>query len=75
VDPRITHNTGGSPYQDFATEQDVMTFAGPNAGASIEKINPKMAGYTVASLPQIRTGSPATIVCSVQLDRERPLRP
>ncbi|HEV2280877.1 MAG TPA: extracellular solute-binding protein [bacterium] len=65
IDPRITHNTGGSPYQDFAVEQDAMTFAGPNAGASIEKINPKMAGnYTVAPLPQIRAGSPATIVYS-----------
>jgi multiple sugar transport system substrate-binding protein len=65
VDPKITHNTGGSPYQDFAVEQDAMTFAGPNAGASIEKINPKMAGnYTVVPLPQLRPNAPATIIYS-----------
>ena len=65
VDPRITHNTGGSPYQDFATEQDAMTFGGPDAAVAIEQINPKMAGnYTVAPLPQITPGRPATIVHS-----------
>ncbi len=66
VDPRVTHNTAGSPYQDFATEQDAMTFADPTAGASIEHLNPKMAGnYTVAPLPQINAGAPAAIVSSV----------
>ncbi len=43
-----------------------MTFAGPTAGAAIEQINPKMAGnYTVAPLPQINPGAPATIVSSL----------
>ncbi|HYM71308.1 MAG TPA: extracellular solute-binding protein [bacterium] len=65
VAPQITQNTSGSPYQDFATEHDAMTFAGPNAGASIEKINPQMAGnYSVAPLPQIRPDHPATIIYS-----------
>jgi len=63
VAPEITQNTQASPYQDFATEQDAMTYAGPNAGASIEQINPKMAGnYTVVPLPQLRAAYPVTLV-------------
>jgi multiple sugar transport system substrate-binding protein len=65
VAPKVSQNTLASPYQDFAMEQDAMTFAGPNAGASIEKINPKIAGnYTCAPLPAIRADRPATIVYS-----------
>ncbi len=63
VAPQVTQNTCSSPYQDFATEQDAMTFMGPNGGPSIERINPKMKGnYTVAPLPQIRPDHPATLV-------------
>jgi len=65
VAPQVTQNTQASPYQDFAMEQDAMTFAGPNAGASIERINPKMAGnYTVAPLPQARPDRPVTLIYS-----------
>jgi multiple sugar transport system substrate-binding protein len=63
--PKVSQNTLASPYQDFAMEQDAMTFAGPNAGASIEKINPKMKdAYTCAPLPAIRADRPTTIVYS-----------
>jgi multiple sugar transport system substrate-binding protein len=65
VAPKVTQNTLAAPYQDFAVEQDAMTFAGPNAGASIEKINPKMKdAYTVAPLPAIAADRPRTIVYS-----------
>lgn len=66
VNPRVTHNTAASPYQDFAAEQDVMTVADPNAGPFIEGINPAMAGnYTVAPLPQM---SPDRSVSAVYSD-------
>ena len=63
VAPRVSQNTLASPYQDFASEQDAMTFGGPNAGASIEKINPRLKdGYTVARLPAIHADRPVTVV-------------
>ena len=63
--PKVSQNTLASPYQDFAMEQDAMTFGGPNAGASIEKINPKMKdAYTISPLPAIRADRPTTIVYS-----------
>jgi multiple sugar transport system substrate-binding protein len=66
--PKVTQNTAASPYQDFAVEQDAMTFAGPNGGAVVEKINPKMAGnYTVVSLPQINSAQPKTMMYSFNL--------
>lgn len=65
VDPRATHNTAASPYQDFAAEQDAMMIGDPTAGAAVEAINPKMAGnYTVAPLPQMTPEKPVTIVYS-----------
>jgi multiple sugar transport system substrate-binding protein len=65
VAPQVTQNTAASPYMDFAMEQDAMTFAGPNGGASIEKVNPQMKGnYTVARLPAIQADRPATVVYS-----------
>jgi multiple sugar transport system substrate-binding protein len=65
VAPQVTRNTSASPYQDFAVEQDAMTFAGPNAGASIERLNPRMKGnYTVARLPVIDPARPATVLYS-----------
>ena len=65
VAPQVSRNTSGSPYEDFATEQDAMTFAGPNAGASIERINPRMVGnYTVAPLPAIDADRRVSLVYS-----------
>jgi multiple sugar transport system substrate-binding protein len=65
VDPRVTQNTRFSPYQDFAMEQDAMTFAGPHVGPIVERINPAMKGnYTVALLPQTRPDRPATVLYS-----------
>jgi len=65
IAPQITQNTRFSPYQDFATEQDAMTFAGPHVGLIIERISPGMKGnYTVAPLPQMRVERPATIIYS-----------
>jgi multiple sugar transport system substrate-binding protein len=53
VDPSVTNNTGPSPYQDFADEQDVMAFGGPNALRFALKLNPKLEGkVTVAPLPR-----------------------
>jgi multiple sugar transport system substrate-binding protein len=65
VAPGVSRNTSGSPYEDFAIEQDAMTFAGPNASASIERINPRMVGnYTVAPLPAIAADRPVSLVYS-----------
>lgn len=65
VDPRATHSTAASPYQDFAIEQDAMMVGDPNAGAAVEAINPKMAGnYTVVPLPQMSPERPVDIVSS-----------
>jgi|GEM_PF-1868118 len=65
ADPRVTHNTAASPYQDLAAEQDAMTVADPNAGPFIEAINPKMAGnYTAVPMPQMNPDGPAAIVYS-----------
>src|SRR5262249_11975688 len=63
VAPKVTQNTVAAPYQDFAVEQDAMTFAGPNGGASIERINPRMKdNYTVVPLPAIHPDRPATVI-------------
>jgi multiple sugar transport system substrate-binding protein len=68
VAPKVSQNTGASPYQDFAVEQDAMTFAGPNGGAVVEAINPKMKGnYTVVPLPQIDPAKPRTMMYSFNL--------
>jgi multiple sugar transport system substrate-binding protein len=65
VAPGVSRNTSGSPYEDFAIEQDAMTFGGPNTGASVERINPRMAGnYTVAPLPAIVAERPVSLVYS-----------
>jgi multiple sugar transport system substrate-binding protein len=63
--PYVNKNTCSSPYQDFATEQDAMTFAGPHVGKIVERINPAMQGnYTVAPLPQLRPDHPVTLIYS-----------
>ena len=68
VAPRVTQNTAASPYQDFAVEQDAMMFAGPNGGAVVEKINPKMKGnFTVVRLPQMNPAQPKTMMYSFNL--------
>ncbi|PYX86365.1 MAG: hypothetical protein DMG70_00870 [Acidobacteria bacterium] len=65
VAPAVTNNTCSSPYQDFAVEQDAMTFAGPHVGKIVERINPAMQGnYTVAPLPQLRPDHPAALIYS-----------
>ena len=65
VAPAVTNNTCSSPYQDFAVEQDAMTFAGPHVGKIVERINPAMQGnYTVAPLPQLRPEHPAALIYS-----------
>jgi multiple sugar transport system substrate-binding protein len=65
VAPSVTNNTCSSPYQDFAVEQDAMTFAGPHVGPIVERINPAMKGnYTVVPLPQMRPDHPATLIYS-----------
>lgn len=65
VDPRATHNTAASPYQDFAAEQDAMMVGDPAAGTAVEAINPNMAGnYTIVPLPQMAPDKPVTVVYS-----------
>jgi multiple sugar transport system substrate-binding protein len=57
VDPTVTSNVQNSPYQDFANEQDVLSFGGPNALSFVEQLNPAMVGnVTVAPLPKAGTG-------------------
>lgn len=65
VAPSVTSNTCSSPYQDFAVEQDAMTFAGPHVGPIVEQINPAMKGnYIVVPLPQLRPDHPASLIYS-----------
>lgn len=57
VDPTVTKNVQNSPYQDFAVEQDVLSFGGPNALSFVEQLNPAMKGnITVAPLPKAGSG-------------------
>jgi multiple sugar transport system substrate-binding protein len=57
VDPTVTKNVQNSPYQDFANEQDVISFGGPNALSFVEQLNPAMKGnITVAPLPKAGPG-------------------
>jgi multiple sugar transport system substrate-binding protein len=60
VAPAVTRNTSASPFQDFGSEQDAMSYIGPNGQAQAASINPRMRGnVTVAPLPQIHPGAPA----------------
>jgi ABC-type glycerol-3-phosphate transport system substrate-binding protein len=57
VDPTVTSNVQNSPYQDFANEQDVMSFGGPNALSFVEQLNPAMVdNVIVAPLPKAGPG-------------------
>jgi ABC-type glycerol-3-phosphate transport system substrate-binding protein len=61
VEPSVSNNVQPSPYQDFADEQDVMSFGGANAISFVERLNPEMEGnITVAHLPTI-SGNPGSI--------------
>jgi ABC-type glycerol-3-phosphate transport system substrate-binding protein len=57
TDPKVTSNAQNSPYQDFANEQDVISFGGPNAVSFVESLNPAMKGnITVAHMPKAGPG-------------------
>ena len=57
VDVTVTKNVQNSPYQDFANEQDVLSFGGPNALSFVEQLNPALKGnITVAPLPKAGPG-------------------
>jgi multiple sugar transport system substrate-binding protein len=61
VAPSVTRNTSASPFQDFGSEQDAMSYIGPNGQAQAVNINPRMKeNVTVAPLPQINPAKPAT---------------
>jgi ABC-type glycerol-3-phosphate transport system substrate-binding protein len=55
VDPTVTSNVQNSPYQDFANEQDVISFGGPNALSFVEQLNPAMKG-NVTVAPMAKAG-------------------
>ena len=60
--PKVSKNTGASPFHDFATEQDAMSYIGPNGQKQSENINPRMKdNITVTPLPQINPAKPATM--------------
>ena len=62
VAPSVTRNTSASPFQDFGSEQDAMSYIGPNGQAQASNINPRMKdNVTVAPLPQINPAKPATV--------------
>lgn len=66
--PRISNNTGSSPYQDFADELEAMALGGPNMGKYVVSINPEMEGnYTVVPCPQVDPDNPATFSYSFNL--------
>ena len=57
LDPAVSSNVQNSPYQDFANEQDVISFGGPNALSFVEQLNPAMNGnVTVAPLAKAGPG-------------------
>jgi ABC-type glycerol-3-phosphate transport system substrate-binding protein len=61
VAPSVSNNVQTSPYQDFADEQDVMTFGGVAALGFIYNLNPNLKDkVTVAKLPSISGGFAST---------------
>ncbi len=65
VAPKVSQNTGASPFQDFGNEQDAMSYIGPNGQKQSENINPRMKdNITVVPLPQINPAKPATMAFS-----------
>jgi multiple sugar transport system substrate-binding protein len=66
--PKVTQNTSASPFEDFANEQDAMTYIGPNGGRQITNLNPKMKdNYTAVPLPQLNPARPATMSYSFDI--------
>jgi multiple sugar transport system substrate-binding protein len=62
VAPSVTRNTSASPFQDFGSERDAMSYIGPNGQAQSANINPRMKdNVTLAPLPQIDPAKPATM--------------
>ncbi len=71
VDPTVTTNVQNSPYQDFANEQDVISFGGPNALSFVEQLNPAMKGnITVAPLPKAGSGTEPAVRLPVHRQRQ-----
>jgi ABC-type glycerol-3-phosphate transport system substrate-binding protein len=61
VAPQISKNVQPSPYQDFADEQDVMSYGGLNAMSFAIRLNPSLKdNITYAELPTI-SGKPGSI--------------
>jgi multiple sugar transport system substrate-binding protein len=61
VAPQISKNVQPSPYQDFADEQDVMSYGGLNAVSFAIRLNPALKdNITFADLPTI-SGKPGSI--------------
>jgi multiple sugar transport system substrate-binding protein len=61
VAPQISKNVQPSPYQDFADEQDVMSYGGLNAVSFAVRLNPALANnVTFAQLPT-SSGKPGSI--------------
>src|SRR5262245_32792177 len=68
VAPTVTKNSSASPFEDFATEQDAMTYIGPNGGRQITTLNPKMKdNYTAVPLPQFNPARPVTMSYSFDI--------
>ncbi len=66
--PTVTKNSSASPFEDFATEQDAMTYIGPNGGRQVTTLNPKMNdNFTVVPLPQLNLAKPATMSYSFDI--------
>ena len=41
VAPSVTRNTSASPFQDFGSEQDAMSYIGPNGEAQAANMDPR----------------------------------
>jgi ABC-type glycerol-3-phosphate transport system substrate-binding protein len=68
VAPTVTKNSSASPFEDFATEQDAMTYIGPNGGRQVVTLNPRMKdNFTVVPLPQLNPTRPATMSYSFDI--------
>jgi ABC-type glycerol-3-phosphate transport system substrate-binding protein len=68
VAPTVTKNSSASPFEDFATEQDAMTYIGPNGGRQITTLNPKTKdNYTAVPLPQLNPARPVSMSYSFDI--------
>jgi multiple sugar transport system substrate-binding protein len=63
VAPKVTKNTGASPWQDFADQFDAMSNMPSVATAGVELLNPGLKGnYSIVPLPQLDPGNPKTLI-------------